>query len=67
MLCSTESETSKGTLAFICTHVQIIDVLELMYLLFLSFCFYISCVIVWSEAKELIMLTEVAAEGGLHP
>ncbi|KAK2548601.1 hypothetical protein P5673_031199 [Acropora cervicornis] len=23
-----------------------------------------SCVIVWSEAKELIMLTEVAAEGG---
>ena len=41
-----------------------INVLELMYLLFLSFWFYIRCVIVWSEAKELIMLTEVAAEGG---
>jgi len=25
------------------------------------------CVIVWSEAKELIMLTEVAAEGGGSP
>ena len=44
-----------------CTHVQIINVL---YLLFLSFWFYIRCVIVWSEAKKLIMLTEVAAEGG---
>ena len=41
-----------------------INVLELMYSLFLSFWFYIRCVIVWSEAKELIMLTEVAAEGG---
>ena len=37
-----------------------------MYLLFLSFWFYIRCVIVWSEAKELIMLTEVAAEQGLR-
>ena len=42
-----------------------INVLELMSILFLSFSFYIRCVIVWSEAKDLIMLTVVAAEGVL--
>ena len=67
ILRSAESETSKGTLAFICTHLQIINALELMHLLFLSFCFYIRFVIVRSKTKELIMLTEVAAEGGFHP
>ena len=62
ILCSAESETSKGTLAFICTHVQITNVLELMY--FYPFGSILGVFIVWSEAKELIMLTEVAAEGG---